>query len=186
MMNITIGRKNIEIKALNMNGINTILNSCFEQGLTLEKNYRKISNMIIKEDNELYEEINPNMRIKEMIITIEWKKNSTWGKCPYASISNIITEEGEYKFIDYSTKALGYGYDKESTVLSHIFNKFLKYKIHELKNSKNLPYGINKGEYNYFNGGIGTNCYFKITEFLKGEMKTIVNTDKVSVYKIKF
>lgn len=91
-------------------------------------------------------EIEKNQRpIKYLTITIEWKRSYTWGMNPNASV------EVEYKKADFTKgedkfehvggfKASGCGYDKESTVIAEIFNKYLKYKLYEPKRKLKKSY----------------------------------------------
>ena len=77
---------------------------------------------------------------KKIMMTIEWKKNRTWGNCPRI-YADVYYHNGSYDQIE--SYASGYGYDKESTVMADIFNCTLKYKLrrneHRIKES---PYGI--------------------------------------------
>jgi hypothetical protein len=120
-----------------------------------------------------------------MTITIEWKKSSTWGNCPRAYAS-LQFADGSYYTTDNNYYASGCGYDKESTVIASIFNDFLRYKLwqREDKDNTDKPYGISLNyDYSpYFDGGIGTSCYYSISEFIGGEFKHIASGKTFDVY----
>lgn len=91
---------------------------------------RQKANRIKKELARI--EIEKNQRhVKSLTITIEWKRSYTWGMNPNASVE-VEYASGDSRFYhDSGFKASGCGYDKESTVIAEIFNKYLKYKLWE-------------------------------------------------------
>lgn len=145
---------------------------------------RRIKNALAKE--EAKEQAQRNQKpIKEITITIEWKKSKTWGATPKAE-ARVSYQDGTYAHKDGYTCS-GCGYDKESTVIAQIFNEFLKYKLWELEGQEvvNKPYGIslNYDYYPYYDGGIGTNCYYRISEFIGGKFQCISSGKSFDVYK---
>ena len=92
----------------------------------------------------------------------------------------------------------GCGYDKESTVIAQIFNEFLKYKLYDetlrskwmaknnfYKDEDSKPYGVHlPGEYTpYYDGGIGTNCYYRIAEYIGGVFEHVASGKMFDVYR---
>ena len=117
--------------------------------------------------------------VKSMTITIEWKKSRTWGSNPHAA-ARVQYCDGRSDYADDFTCS-GCGYDKESTVIADIFNRFLQYKLYQPgrvtreyrtrgTGAKNA-YGIanyKNGEVSkegtycghpYYSGGVGASCY---------------------------
>lgn len=67
---------------------------------------------------------------------------------------------------------------------AEVFNNYLKYKLHQLnRNGLDVPYGINLGDYVYFSGAIGTNCYYKIADFIGGKFERIASGKSFDCYK---
>lgn len=143
--------------------------------------------------------------VKQMTITIEWKKSKTWGNCPRA-YAEISFYDGSWHRTDAKYYASGYGYDKESTVIAEIFNEFLKYKLwakslgdfvrndHSWKSEGGSPYGVRASvydseelgiqkEFRCFEGGIGVNCYYDISEFIGGKFERIASGNTFDVYR---
>ena len=157
-----------------------------EEEKIARKEARKEAKRIAKETTRIEAEKNQK-KVKRMILTIEWKKSRAWGSNPH------LNARVEYHGGGYNTgtcTASGCGYCKESTVVAEAFNTFLKYKLHEVSKyrQKKSPYGIRFGEYlgfpnHYFEGGIGTNCYESISEFIGGEFKKITSTDTVDIFE---
>ena len=120
-------------------------------------------------------------------ISIEWKKSKLYGFNPHLS-ARIKHTDSTFSYFD--SKCSGYGYDKESTVIADLFNNFLSYALYNIDiNDNNLPYGISKGqntEYRYYCGGIGTNCYYRISQFIGGEFKRVGTGKSFDCYNFKF
>lgn len=142
--------------------------------------------------------------VKRLTITIEWKRSRTWGSNPHASAEihykdNKTGEYGTGFFRASGFTASGCGYDKESTVIASIFNQFMKNKLWKLSSEQirgghgsgdrgPAPYGIHvneyKGvEYRSFSGGIGTNCYYSISEYIGGKFEKIASGKTFDVYQ---
>lgn len=156
------------------------------------------------EQKELLEiEAQKNQKaVKELVITIEWRKSYTWGNNPHAE-AEVTYKDGTFERRDGYTCS-GCGYDKESTVIAEIFNDFLRYKLYQKHNlastingeKTNHPYGVyyyggelgEKHESGYigmpsFNGGVGTSCYYKIGEFIGGKFENVASGKTFDVFK---
>lgn len=150
-----------------------------------------------KELNRINDERNQKP-VNSINITIEWERSRTWGNCPRAT--------AEVSFMDHTFErnsgfyASGCGYDKESQVISEIFNAYLKYKLWALSDEQirgghgsgdkgPAPYGINYRkyddgtEYRSFAGGIGVNCYYAISEHIGGKFEQVASGRTFDVYK---
>lgn len=138
--------------------------------------------------------------VESITISIEWKKSRTWGSNPHAEAA-VRFQDGTFERRNGYT-ASGCGYDKESTVIADIFNDFLKYKLWNIEklienkrrmynlpvelntDDKVIPYGIYSGpQYRSFSGGIGTNCYYAIAEFIGGKFETVASGKTFDVFK---
>ena len=157
-----------------------------EEEKQARKEARKLARETAKEQARVEAEKNQR-KVKRMVITIEWKKSRTWGWCPRTT-ARVEYHDGGYDTGEYY--ASGCGYCKESTVIASAFNEFMKYKLHEIKKAKRekAPYGIRFSEYegfpyHTFEGGVGTSCYYSISEFIGGEFKHISNTKSVDVFE---
>ena len=119
--------------------------------------------------------------VKSIEFSIEWKRSRTWGNCPRL--------EAFIRYQDESTKiissyASGCGYDKESTVIADVFNAVLKYKIYQIQEGIELPYGIRNDEYKGYSGGIGVNCYYDIARAIGGEFVRTASGKTFDAYKL--
>ena len=107
-----------EYKELTKGVIEFYVKDCQREG----KGIRAIKNKLQKENQRIFKNKNAK-HVQEMTITIEWKKSSMWGFNPKARVC------GQYfdgtTFFDEGFSCSGCGYDKESTTLSKIFNKYL-------------------------------------------------------------
>jgi hypothetical protein len=118
--------------------------------------------------------------VKEIQISIEWKKSRMWGMNPHLTAWIRFEDETSTQFC---CTASGCGYDKESQVISDVFNEFLKYQLYKLENAEGLPYGIRANQYKGFSGGIGTNCYYKISEAIGGKFDCLASGKTYDAYK---
>lgn len=153
-----------------------------------------------KEFNDYIREANQKP-VKRIKITIDWVKSYTWGNNPHLE-AEVYYHDGGYDSM--TAKCSGCGYDKESTVIADVFNRFLKYKLwnktlEECRggrgsgNKGNAPYGISVGtyetrlgnhtEYRSFSGGIGTSCYYAISQFIGGTFTHVADGKKYDVYQ---
>ena len=132
--------------------------------------------------------------VKELTITIEWRKSRMWGSNPHASVQ-VIHHDGTYDRKDGYTCS-GCGYDKESTVIAMAFNDFLKYKLwnmtrdqikggHGSLDNGPAPYGISSysEESRGYAGGIGTSCYYGIAKFIGGKFDHVAGGKAFDVFK---
>ena len=132
--------------------------------------------------------------VKSMKITIEWSRSRTWGSCPNAEAVIFYHDGTAERRGGY--RASGCGYDKESTVVSQIFNDFLKYKLwnlspeqikvgHETGDKGPAPYGVNSYNENHrsYGDGIGVNCYYAISEYIGGKFVNVASGKTFDVYE---
>lgn len=157
----------------------------------MELTERQKANRLKKELARIEEE-KKQRQVKSLTITIEWKKSYTWGMNPNASV-DVEYKDGDSRFYrDSGFKCSGCGYDKESTVIAEIFNKYLKYKLHDLHielnakdTNKEIPYGIDCYRLNnpHYSGGVGTSCYYHIAKFIGGKFENITNGKTFGVFK---
>jgi hypothetical protein len=83
-----------------------------------------------------------------------------------------------------TSRAGGWGYCKESSVIADIFNHSLRYKLYQIDEAIEKPYGIScyDGK-RYFAGGIGTNCYYWIAEYIGGTFKKVASGKTFDAYE---
>lgn len=119
-------------------------------------------------------------------IEIEWRKSSTWGLCPSASIRWEDVNGWHYE--ENAAYASGCGYCKESTVIAECFNKVLCGVLwRKRRTKKKAPYGICfKSFFPYFEGGVGVSCYYSISSFLGGKMEHTANGKRYDKYVVAF
>ena len=119
--------------------------------------------------------------VKDIKISIEWKKSRMWGMNPHLTAS-VWFEDGT--FTEFCCTASGCGYDKESQVISDVYNEFLKYKLYQLETAEGLPYGIRANdEYKGFSGGIGVSCYYEISKAIGGKFEKVATGKTYDAYK---
>jgi hypothetical protein len=131
--------------------------------------------------------------VKELTISIEWKKSRTWGSNPHA-MAEVLFHDGTFERRGGFT-ASGCGYDKESTVIAEIFNDFLLYKLYRddlptepkyWDNGEKVskPCGVTiRGDWKSYEDGIGTSCYPRIAEYIGGRFETIASGKTFDVFK---
>ena len=151
---------------------------------------RKIVNDLRKYDR-VFAEVENQPNVEQLIITIDWYDNRTWGKCPKASY-RVRLANGRSMSEENAASAKGCGYDKESTVVASIFNMFCKgmayKKLKTAAGKKSKPYGVYSSEWSgcYFDGGIGMSCYREIAQWLGGKMEETAHTRNADVYTFTF
>ena len=140
--------------------------------ITYEKAYKKAYNKMVKtmyeERNkklEKLEKIETSQDIKQIIISVEWRKSTAWGSNPHVELSAYSVNSCDTA----KATASGCGYDKESQAIAKALNsidgirKLLIEKLDYINEKK--PYGINQyGIIPAFSGGVGTECF---TSFFK-------------------
>jgi hypothetical protein len=151
---------------------------------------RRIARQEQKRVSEIDRQKNQNP-VKELTITIEWVKSKMWGYNPNAEVKVEFHNKTFERKNGY--RASGCGYDKESTVIAAIFNDFLLYKLWReprpfegwLNGKKtDKPYGVSWGkDYRGYAGGVGTNCYFRISEFIGGKFEKVASGRTFDVYR---
>lgn len=121
--------------------------------------------------------------VTKIRFSIEWKKSAMWGYNPNLEAS-VWFKDGSFE-ISQTYKCSGYGYDKLSTVVAQCFNDYLKYRLYDesLINAEKKPYGVHCGEYKYYDGGIGINCYKRISEFIGGTFETVASGKTYDCYE---
>ena len=150
----------------------------------VEYRIKEIFNKRLSEKLESIERINnafdslPN----DLVITINFYKNSTWGWCPKASDN-----------YGHETRSItGCGYCKESTASAEILNQndIILKKLYKAKNKDAtannndfLGYGSGYGITPSFEGGVGIDCHIRILESL-GYKVTKSGNDRTTVLVI--
>ncbi len=144
----------------------------------------------IRELQEHLEEISKIKNFYDFVITIEWKKNRTWG-----ATCKAHTNDG------YVSKVIsGCGYDKLSTATAKALNsnpailkKLYEFKENYLKkkslkdykdNNTIFGYGLKYGVLPRFNEGVGITCHEKIINKIGLKWKDLVNEKFVDVFLI--
>jgi len=179
---------------------------------TVKLSPRKIANDTAKQIAAEIAEQNQKP-VKELIITIEWKRSRMWGSNPSASAKGFY-QDGTYFNCEKPVTCGGCGYDKESTVIATIFNRYLAYKLWKFsvrkltakdKNGRDKrAYGISyyKGHAcpngliyrgsRRFEGGVGTSCYTDysssygrsgVAQYIGGSFVKIASGKTFDVYK---
>lgn len=159
-----------------------------------QKEANKLARIAAKQlakENAIIEAEKNQKEVAEITINIEWKKSKMWGSNPNCEAA-IKFKDGSYE-TSPTYKASGCGYDKESTVIADVFNQYLKYKLYKklipidgyLNGEKTeIPYGIyQRADWKYYNGGIGTDCYYKISAAIGGKFERISSGKTFDVYK---
>lgn len=131
--------------------------------------------------------------VQSIDISIEWRKSRTWGSNPYLE-AFVMFKDGSGQRLNFTCS--GCGYDKESTVIAELFNAVLKYKLwakteqelirndYKWKDENGAPYGVyGVDNYRYFGGGIGTDCYFAISEYIGGKFERVASGRTYDAYK---
>jgi len=128
--------------------------------------------------------------IGSIVVTVEWKKNRTWGSNPRAE-AQIRFKNGLCEYFN-SGSVGGCGYDKESTAIANVLNqcnelKKLMYtkkdKKSKLLNRDIFGYGSGYGILPYIEGGVGASCYYKIFESLGFKFEKTASGKTFDVYK---
>jgi len=130
--------------------------------------------------------------VKEITISIEWKKSRTWGSNPMLS---AVVRHTDGTISRHEATCSGSGYDKESTVIAEVFNEFLRYRLWQLRDAgaierdvldrveNTLPYGIYiRPDWVSYSGGIGTSCYYGISKAIGGEFKQVASGKTFDAY----
>ena len=134
--------------------------------------------------------------VKSITINIEWVRSRTWGWNPNAEAC-VEYQDGSFERVG-GIKCSGCGYDKASTVIADIFNRFLKYKLYNSEaldaawiakhnysdSEKPRPYGIYiRDAWRDYAGGIGASCYKAISEYIGGTWEHVASGKSFDCYK---
>ena len=158
--------------------------------IDLEK--KAMEKRITKEIETLERIYATEREIKEISITVEWKKNKMWGANPTATAIVYFKNGGINEY--YSKSIGGCGYDKESAAVGQALNKCdellkLMYEImtaagDEAENHSVLGYGSGYGVLPYFEGGVGIDCFYKIFSKLGYTMRKVASGKMFDVYNV--
>ena len=141
-----------------------------------------------KDAKKLLDSINAKKSQKPVELvkfSIEWKKSKMYGFNPTLT-ANIKHIDGSYS--NFTAKCSGYGYDKESTVIANLFNNCLSYILYN-KDLTAAPYGISKhqnAEYLFYAGGVGTNCYYDIAQFIGAKLEKVGSGKTFDCFTLNF
>lgn len=157
----------------------------------LIKRYTIQKEKLLKSEIQQVESIINGSDIERIVITIEWKRSSTWGSNPNAEAA-VHYKNGGVKYFT-SGSIGGCGYDKQSTAVAKCLNQvdgILKplYKIKDKNvntgNHQLFGYGSGYGLLPYFEGGVGVSCYPRILEAIKMKFNTISSGKTFDCYEI--
>lgn len=133
-----------------------------------------------------------NSEVPELItVSIEWKKNKTWGSNPSAT-AKASYKNGTCQYFE-SGSISGCGYDKESTAFANSVNQIngllrsmyeMKQNSEEENNHKLFGYGSGYGLLPYFEGGVGVSCYYGIFEKIGFKLEKTASGKTFDVWTI--
>lgn len=125
--------------------------------------------------------------VKELHLSITWKRSRTWGHNPHLYWEAYLADG---TWTSGRCTCSGCGYDKESTVVAEACNEVLSGMLWRKRNKKGeTPYGIYRGKDWYFprfEGGVGMSCYYSIIAFLGGKLKRTATGDDYDKYVATF
>ncbi len=152
----------------------------------------KNSNKQLAKDLQHLTDISNAGELREVQISVEWKKNRTWGSNPTAEAQI----SGKNCYNRYSSGSIGgCGYDKESTAVANALNQsnaFLKllYTFKENQefegktNQDIFGYGSGYGILPRLEGGVGVSCYPRIFEKIGFKWSQVGNGKMYNAYLI--
>jgi len=149
------------------------------------KTERGFLNSLARKNSE-YEKLATSPDVTHMSIKISWHKSRTWGYCPRAEVWATFAN-GEHTYLS-GFSATGCGYDKESQVVSDVFNRLCRGMLYRRRHShKKKPYGVYLDAFfPCFAGGIGMNAYAVIANFLGGRMEHVSWSSTFDHYVFNF
>lgn len=129
-------------------------------------------------------------------ITVEWKRNKTWGANPTAEAWCMFIDKDGNQNSHYvkSGSIGGCGYDKGSTAVSKCLNQFnevlkllyaAKEKNATAKNHEILGYGSGYGILPSIEGSVGVSCYPTIFKNVGYEFETTASGKSFDAYSIE-
>ncbi len=124
---------------------------------------------------------------QSMSVSIEWKKNRTWGANPDATFLAYGLD------LKQSGSISGCGYCKESTAFAKSINQSF-YFLALLAKEKNRPKNYGKTNEQIFgygvcgvipklSGGVGTSCYYSVFDAIGYKLDNVANGKMFNVYK---
>lgn len=159
------------------------------------------SYLIVRKDKQLSKSLEKTLShidtvknaqdIQSITINVDWKKSRMWGNNPKAEIK-VILKNGLQQHFE-SSRASGYGYDKESTVIAEALNQCngllkLLYKAKNkdvTKENRNLiGYGSGYQILPELEGGVGISCMNKICESLKLKFINLSSGKTFDIYQL--
>lgn len=125
-------------------------------------------------------------------ISVEWKKNRTWGTNPTAKVRAWT---GSYSTETGTGTASGCGYDKESAAIADALNSCPSvlsalYEVAEQIGARKeeyrekIGYGSGYSILPYFEGGVGVSCYYQIFESMGYTMRHTASGKTFDVYTV--
>lgn len=146
----------------------------------------KVRNKKRDDFTTLCDELESIALVKEIKISVDWKRSQLYGLNPMAEVS-AWTEKGEV-YITKSRRVTGYGFCKLSTAVAEALNdnKAIMSIMHVCE-SENLPYGVNafhRQPNAIFVGGVGVDCYFEVFDAIGLVCTEVSNADTFNSYYI--
>lgn len=163
----------------------------------IEKEQKELEKRTQNKLNKL-ETIENAKDIESFKIIVEWKRNSTWGMNPTATL-----QQWAETWSETTGHASGCGYDKESAAVAEALNQsnsilkaLFEYKEKRLQEGQSdksksscngidnrdiIAYGAGYDVLPYFDGGVGMNCFVNIFKLLGFECSE-THTKAIDIY----
>lgn len=130
--------------------------------------------------------------LQSIDISVEWKKNRTWGMNPTATVKAWTKK---YNPETGTGTASGCGYDKESSAIAEALNlcPSILRPLYQLADDlhgdqkqyrEKIGYGTGYDVLPYFEGGVGISCYPSIFEKISYIMKNVASGKTFDVYTV--
>lgn len=157
----------------------------------LKNRMQKKHDKALKQKFERVETVLNAQEVESIVLTVVWKKNSTWGSNPTATAEAKLKNGLKHTFSSGSIS--GCGYDKQSTAVANALNQCngLLKKLYKKKNANSrmkngdlFGYGSGYGFLPSFEGGVGVNCYNSILNKIGLKLETITSNKDLDVYKV--
>lgn len=152
--------------------------------------YDKKKGVVLQAELSQIDTVMKSGELTSIKVSVEWKKNRTWGSNPTAEA--WYSSVGESDYVRGSSIG-GCGYDKLSTSVAEVLNQInpllrLLYLVKEENTETNnhdlFGYGSGYGILPKFEGGVGVNCYNAIFNKIGFEFKNIAWGKSYDVYEI--
>lgn len=123
--------------------------------------------------------------LKSASITVDWKRNPTWGHNPTAEV-----KAGDWGSVTRTVgKASGYGYDKESAAIASAMNvnlAILRAMYDHAEKGGTFPYSVyTTAGLPWFDGGCGVSCFRKVFEAMGYKWHDIAHGKTYDVYSVE-